>query len=164
MAQAYENDKERPDAAPIGNADDIDTKPVANAELGAPPIPPDAIEVDPLPPGCPPPDATDGPKRLFRLAAGLEPAASDFRTAYERGAYRDENPCQRRSLSCYSDVADADALRRRVRHFKTHHICEGVVPAGEGLHLATPSRNEKSHCSWWPSPGIVREQFFKVVP
>lgn len=164
MAQAYKDGRDWPEAIPVGKTEETGTKPPADAEPTPPPVLSGGAQPAPLPHGCPPPTATDGPKHLFRVVAGLKPAASDFRTAYEQGVFLDGDPCQRLSLSCFTDRTDAAKLMRKVPHFRGYHICEGVIPAGEGLHLATPSRNGESHCSWWPRYGIIREQFFKVVP
>ncbi len=117
----------------------------------------------PLPQGCPPTEAIDGPIHLFRMSEAKKPAASDCLTAYEQGRYINHDPCRRRSLSGYTDRNDAERLRRTVRHFNDHQICEGTVPAGAGLHLSTPSVGGKSHWSWWPSQGIVRHRFFSVT-
>jgi len=123
-----------------------------------------AVDSEALPAGCPPADAFDGPIQLYRLSADKKPAATDCLTPYERGAYPTSDPCLRRSLSSYKDRVDAERVRARVSHFKDHHICEGIVPAGEGVHLATPSTNEKSHHSWWPRKGADRHQHFKAAP
>lgn len=117
---------------------------------------------NPLPPGCTPADAIDGPIRLFRLSATKMPAASDCLSAYENGTFKDADPCRRRSLSSYTDRLDAERLRRRVRHFDNHYVCEGLIPAGAGVHLATPGNHEKSHWSWWPLKGTLRHSFFNV--
>jgi hypothetical protein len=129
----------------------------------APPEAPNILNPEALPPGCPPADAFDGPIQLYRLSADKKPAASDCLTPHDRGAYLTSDPCLRRSLSSYKDRVDAERVRARVTHFKDHHVCKGVVPAGEGVHLATPSTSEKSHHSWWPRKGADRHQHFKAA-
>jgi hypothetical protein len=163
MAEAHENEGDRPKTASNGNARAKRGKPVDD---GAPLAPRPAFSMvnpDVLPSGCPPAGATDGPILLFRLAATKKIAASDCLTPYEAGTFLTADPCRRRSLSSFKDRVDAERLRRRVPHFNAHHVCEGVVPAGAGVHVATPSQHEKSYWSWWPSKGIVRHKFFVVA-
>jgi hypothetical protein len=115
-------------------------------------------------PGCPPASAVDGPMQLFRLCASPVSTAADWQTADEKNTFRNMDPCLRKSLSSYSDRLGVDHVRRRVKHFNNHNICMGIVPPGAGVHMATPSKYEKSHCSWWPSRKIQRHSFFSVVP
>jgi hypothetical protein len=112
---------------------------------------------------CPPLSAKREPIALYRLITLNKPSADDFMTAHERGVYIDFDPCIRCSLSSYRDMADAEKLRKRVPHFRKHAICYGTVPTEAGAHLATPSRNEKSHHSWWPALGIMRHSYFVAV-
>lgn len=115
-------------------------------------------------PLCPPEQAVDGPMRLFRVAANNPLTASDFLTYEEEGRRPNADICLRRALSSYPDRAGADRLRRRVPHFRKHHICDGMVPVGAGKFLHTPSGQERDHWSWWPAPGIARHSFFQVIP
>jgi hypothetical protein len=163
MAKARENEGDRPKAASKGTARAKRSKPADRVALPAPHPALTMVDPDLLPSGCPPADAIDGPILLFRLAATKKLAASDCLTPYEAGTFLKSDPCRRRSLSSFKDRLDAERLRRRVPHFNAHHVCEGVVPAGAGVHLATPSQHEKSHWSWWPSKSIVRHRFFIVA-
>lgn len=165
MADAHNQKGEPPEGDPRQRG--VRSKQAVTANGVGQPLPSQpssAPDRDPLPPGCPPADANDGPVHLFRMSKTKKPAPSDFRTAHESGTYLGSDPCRRRSLSSYTDRRDAESLRRRVRHFNDHQICEGTVPSGAGLHVATPTANEKSHCSWWPPQGIARHSFFSLAP
>ena len=119
-------------------------------------------EAQPLPPGCPPIQACDGPITLFRMSATARPSADDCLTAYEAKKFVSFDGCRRRSLSSYLNKEDAERLRRRVPHFSEHQICKGVVPSGAGVHMSTPSAEGKSHWSWWPQKGVSRHTYFTV--
>src|SRR3954453_265600 len=114
----------------------------------------------PTTPKCPPADAVDGPMKLFRLAASEVPTAADCLTAEECNTFLNKAPCQRKSLSGYSDWKGADQVRRRVKHFNSHHICSGIVPAGGGGHQATPTKHGKADMSWGAAPNSAGHLYF----
>lgn len=116
-----------------------------------------------LPTGCPPMSAVHGPKLVYRLIRSPAPGPENFRTVHEEGKYLSADACRRCSMSVSANIDGVRKLRRKVRYFKDHLICRGVIPSDAGVLEHTPSREDPEHCSWWPAQGVSRHHYFSVV-
>ena len=105
---------------------------------------------EPLPDGCPPPDAQEITQALvvYRLVDGDPPTCDDFKS---QRAQKPNNQfsvpeCQARGLSVFSEVREAEKQLRRPNH-KGKLVCQVTLDRGAGHILKT---GRKSHFTWWP--------------
>lgn len=120
----------------------------------------------PLPPHCPPADATDTEGEFLRFtrsraAIGAVTAAQDWLLPYEDptspGHKQTEN-CQAHALSLLRDEKDIVKARKLVPSFRRRSVAKVVLRPGMGRLKRTPGTMGKSHYSWWPEPvGVVPE-------
>lgn len=105
---------------------------------------------EPLPDGCPPPDAEviTQARVFFRLVDGNPPKDRDFmsqRTQKPLNQFS-VSECQARGLSVFSEVMEAEKQLRRPSH-KGKLVCQVTLDRGAGHILKT---GRKSHFTWWP--------------
>ena len=105
---------------------------------------------EPLPDGCPPPDAQEITQALvvFRLVDGDPPTDDDFRSQRAQKPNNQFNvpECQARGLSVFSKLRDAEKQLRMPNH-NGKLICRATLDRGAGHILKT---GRKSHFTWWP--------------
>lgn len=109
----------------------------------------------PLPAGCPPAGATPRTGTFYRLLDGSD---DDWRLPVELFGVRDEeNPtteCKSHAFSIFSDLGDAQEMRRRVRRFRHHSIgAISIEPLLGVILLDKPDKN--THHCWWPNATFV---------
>lgn len=111
---------------------------------------------EPLPVGCPPPDATSPNKEeYFRLVGTIPPHERDFhsqRMLSPNQSFR-TNECRARSVSLFLSHADC-LMKRKLPTLKHKRIVSIALPPESGVVLKT---GQASHCSWW------RAKHFDVV-
>ncbi|MFM7371364.1 MAG: hypothetical protein ACKO2Z_26940, partial [Sphaerospermopsis kisseleviana] len=108
-----------------------------------------------FPDQCPPSESNTASGEFYRFIkkAHPKPLPEDFLS------WRQENPnkecpsglseCQACGVSVHSCLDDAKNLSRRIPSFKNRKIARGVLNEKLGQIQPTPSRNEKSHHTWW---------------
>lgn len=116
-----------------------------------------------FPKNCPPNDARAYEGLIYVFVKHSPPVYEDFRTAYEKGEHPDGNPCQRRSISCGTNI---DYLHKtEILHpaFRKRKKAIGKIKLDDGLIKQTG--NQTLHHSFWISPE-KRENFnelFEVI-
>lgn len=113
------------------------------------------------PDNCPPAEARDGPQELFRVVRSFPVVAEDFRSAFDRGAYKSACPCRRRGLSCLQTLADARHCSL-VQPYLGKIVVRGTISPEHGKLLETEGR-EPSHTTWWVASGVDPLPLFSLV-
>lgn len=119
---------------------------------------------DYFPECCPPDDARLAEGRVFRLAWSPKLDINDFLS------WRQENPskpvrdeCKACGVSVLGDLADAEALRRRIPGQRSKVIVVGDLVPGFGRIRPTPSHKADSHQSWWVPEGVDPSPRFTAI-
>jgi hypothetical protein len=113
------------------------------------------------PPGCPPADSLVASGVVYRIVKNDPVQDSDFLSQFELGKALNVDECFRRSLSVYTELADAEH-RRRLTPRLGHLIAQATLDASHGKTLHTGGR-KSSHTEWWPCEGIDRKAGFVVL-
>jgi len=112
------------------------------------------IWFEPLPGGCPPPDATEPNNDIFfRLTKAYPPSESDFwsqRKLYPNKPFH-TSECRAMSLSIYSDL-EACLLIRKLNPHKEKKIIQITLPSESGVLKQTGK--DPNHYSWWRKHGF----------
>lgn len=107
---------------------------------------------EPLPKGCPPPEATEirEPRSVFRLVRSDPATSEDFRSHREEKGpgvvFRGVDECRARGLSVYESRESA-AGARRFPHLRGRRVCRVELAAGAGSIRQTGA---PPHYTWWP--------------
>ena len=106
---------------------------------------------EPLPDGCPPPEAEEitGPSTIFRIVWNNPPSDCDFksqRALYPDRIFSNVSECVARGLSVTSDFDDAMRRTKR-RRFRGAIICQLALDSGAGQIQQT---GVPPHHTWWP--------------
>ncbi|RKU24562.1 hypothetical protein C6497_17215 [Candidatus Poribacteria bacterium] len=120
------------------------------------------------PENCPPEEAEPASGTVYRLVRHDPPQAEDFRTFFQ------ENPnffegkptdliCKGHGVSVYTDPEDIKQLKERSKKFKNRHIAKGELNSTLGVIQNTPSRQLKSHHTWWLPIGMEPWLVFKII-
>lgn len=114
---------------------------------------------DTWPSDCPPQDAVDAEGEVFRILDHDPPAAEDFLTSFETGAFPTRPACLRCGLSVHRILADAfhtktkyPKLGRRIAKGMLTKECGKAKQTGQG-----------SHTTWWVYEGVNRASLFSLV-
>ncbi len=122
-----------------------------------------------FPDQCPPSESNTASGEFYRFIkkAHSKPLPEDFLS------WRQENPnkecppggseCQACGVSVHSSLDDAKNLSRRIPRFKNRKIARGVLNEKLGQIKPTPSKNEKSHHTWWIPENSEPEHFFELI-
>ncbi|MFM6040223.1 MAG: hypothetical protein ACKPBB_21005 [Sphaerospermopsis kisseleviana] len=122
-----------------------------------------------FPDQCPPSESNTASGEFYRFIkkAHPKPLPEDFLS------WRQENPnkecpsglseCQACGVSVHSCLDDAKNLSRRIPSFKNRKIARGVLNEKLGQIQPTPSKNEKSHHTWWIPENTAPDQFFELI-
>lgn len=119
------------------------------------------------PDSCPPPEAEPSSGAVFRLVAGSQPTPKDFVSVYAlRPArfkdYEADDLCISMGLSVFDSKEDAERTRQSIAPFRNKSIAVGSID-GSGLMQATPSKDNKTHRTWWRPENDDRWISFEVV-
>jgi hypothetical protein len=123
-----------------------------------------------FPPKCPPSEAKDASREVFRLVYTAPPSVKDFESYAEMRPKEFMGNCEASGLSVFTAKSDALRMVRRVQALAKQGK---PVPAGElvasanlspkdGKLMHTP-RNGNSHHTWWAPDGFDHAAVFKVV-
>ena len=107
-----------------------------------------------LPSDCPPEEAREASNDLvYRFVTTNPPTQQDFLS------WRELNPqlpcpeklteCQARGISVYTSKTDVDRLKRKIPVFRDKILALGNLNSQLGMIQNTPSKNAKSHHTWW---------------
>jgi hypothetical protein len=122
-----------------------------------------------FPDDCPPSqsDIASGEFYRFINKAHETPQPQDFLS------WRQENPnkecptsiseCQACGLSIHSSLDDAKNLSLRISRFKKMKIAKGSLSKELGRIQHTPSKNEKSHHTWWIPENTEPYNVFELI-
>lgn len=117
-----------------------------------------------FPEDCPPDEATDEEKVLFRLCSGTELTENDFLSLYNMNPEKWVNKIQAYGISVLESKEDCDRARRingKLR--KRYPYCaSGKNNAERGRILNTPSNTNPRHFTWWVYEGIKPHTFFEI--
>ncbi|MBF0343945.1 MAG: hypothetical protein HQL06_06910 [Nitrospirae bacterium] len=106
--------------------------------------------IEELPDDCPPEDAIyPQNEKYFRWVDNYPPTERDFfslRKLYPERKLPSE--CQARAVSIFSSFDECLKLRK-FNYFKTRKIISLLLNEECGLVKNTPSKDNKSHTSWW---------------
>jgi hypothetical protein len=117
-----------------------------------------------MPSACPPTEAGPAQLPLYRLVPAGELTDDGFKTTAEEEGCQDGDPCQRHSISTYSDIRRVEKMKERATHWADHSVAVGTPPFEAGVVMRTGGSRSRNHYSWWPRIGIVRHSFFRKIP
>lgn len=113
------------------------------------------------PDDCPPGDADEADREVFRLAKNDPPTPDDFVTHFESGRMQHGPACMRCGLSVFRELHDA--IHQRSLFPKLgDKIARGTLQSSHGKTKLTSGR-QPTHTTWWPYEGIDRCRPFAVV-
>ncbi|QLE57081.1 hypothetical protein [Nostoc sp. TCL26-01] len=122
-----------------------------------------------FPENCPPPESIAALGEFYRLLKKTheKPRPEDFLS------WRQEYPnkecptslseCQACGLSIHSSLSDVRNLSLRIPRFKNTKIAQGKLSEDMGNLKHTPSKNEKSHHTWWITENSKPWEKFNVI-
>ncbi len=114
---------------------------------------------DTWPSDCPPGDALDAEGTVFRIVNHNPPAAEDFVTSFESGAFPSRPACLRCGLSVHRILADA--IHTKTKYPKLGSwIAQGMLTQGCGK---TKQTGQASHTTWWICAGVDRASIFTCI-
>ena len=117
-----------------------------------------------FPDDCPPNEATDEEKELFRLCAGPVPTEEDFLSWYNKNPDKWANFVQAYGLSVFESKEDCDRARRMNANLrKQYPFCAtGNNNSDRGKILHTPNKTNPRHFTWWVYEGVKPHMFFEM--
>lgn len=115
-----------------------------------------------FPIGCPPRDAAELSGNVLYLVRSNPPAAEDFLSAAERGAFPDAPACERAALSCGLTRDYIERLRRSVPRLRAMHVARASLQAHHGKLKQTM---KPGHHSMWLRTAALRAapRLFEVI-
>jgi len=121
------------------------------------------------PVNCPPAEAEPASGTVYRLVNHDPAQEEDFKTPFEENPRRFKYTpnIKNCALSVQTDIQDSEQLKKAmmkmVPRFKNCQIAEGELNPALGLIQHTPSREYRSHHSWWVPIGAEPWVVFKVI-
>lgn len=120
------------------------------------------------PENCPPPGAKPASGKVYRLVDHDPAQEEDFKTPFEENPSRFYNKPKIKNcgLSVYTDIQGIKQLKKAMKmvpRFKNSQIAEGELNPTLGLIQHTPSREYKSHHSWWLPIGAEPWVVFEII-
>jgi hypothetical protein len=116
-----------------------------------------------FPENCPPNDAREYEGLIYVYVKHSPPVYEDFRTVHDKGTYPDKDPCQRRSISCGTNIEYLNKKEILFPATKGWKKAAGKIKLDDGLIKQTTT--DPLHHSFWVSPE-KRENFnelFEVI-
>ena len=117
-----------------------------------------------FPDNCPPDEATDEEKELFRLCSGPELTEDDFLSLYNKDPEKWANNIQAYGLSVLESKEDCDRVRRiNAKLRRLYPFCaSGKNNSDRGKILNTPSNTNPRHFTWWVYEDVKPHTFFDI--
>lgn len=117
---------------------------------------------DYFPAQCPPPEAREDKKKVYRFVKNNPPNWDDFRSQYEISPDKewDKNICLACGVSVWDSYEAASKKKKRSKLFRYDQIAEGTILENTGLILETFAKN---HITWWIAPEVIPEALFAVL-
>lgn len=115
-----------------------------------------------FPKDCPPNDATDEERLLFRMCKGPIPTAEDFLTFFHTNPEKYKDCILAYGLSVFESEEDCQRARKkspRLREQYKYCAC-GTTNKDRGKTLATPTKVNPHHITWWVYEGVEPSTFF----
>ena len=110
-----------------------------------------------FPANCPPSDAIVATGAGYRFVKNSPPTPADFASHAEMKRRFGGDECQACGLSVFRNIEDLNAMRSRVKAFRSQYTAVGDLDTGVVKH--TPA-SAPSHHSWWlPVDTFVHENF-----
>jgi len=89
---------------------------------------------------CPPADANESFEVVYHVVKKPDLADCDFRTAVEANLHHDGDPCQRCSISIFTDLSDVSKFLDFFPYMRRRHLAEGYIPPAAGKIKKLPSQ------------------------
>jgi len=117
---------------------------------------------DYFPKHCPPAEATDEERTLFRLCQSAVPAEDDFISFYLKNPQKYAGQIQAYGLSVFASKEDCEQARRKSPALRNRYkfCASGMNTCDRGKTLATPSKANPAHITWWVYEGVKPHTFF----
>ena len=117
-----------------------------------------------FPPNCPPEDATDEERILFRLCVNSTLSKEDFVSFYQKNPSKYKNEINAYGLSAFSSEQACWAARDKSPNLRAKYsrVAFGKNTPERGKTLDTPSRTSPQHITWWVYEGVEPHTFFEV--
>ena len=118
-----------------------------------------------FPANCPPTSGRPAAGEVYRFVEGAEPEAEDFRSYKELHPEEDFGAaeCKSCGVSVYTAISDLELLARKIPAYRTKPVARGALTADLGVTLPTPSRERRSHVTWWIPLGVEPWKAFRVI-
>ena len=123
---------------------------------------------DYYPENCPPEDAKPASGIVYRLVKQDPVQQEDFIPLITENPKRFENKpnaqiCKGCGISVCKGMQDILKLQRSSGKMRKRQIAEGELSSTLGVIKHTPSRNYKTHHTWWVDPKAKPWHVFKVI-
>lgn len=117
-----------------------------------------------FPDNCPPDEATDEEKLLFRLCTEPTLSEKDFVSFYLKNPGKWKDNIQAYGLSVLESVDDCISARRKNGYLrKKYPFCaSGMNNSDRGRILNTPSDTNPNHYTWWVYENVKPHTFFEM--
>ena len=117
---------------------------------------------DYFPKNCPPDEATDDSIVIYRLCRTAIPTESDFISYYQLNPKKYKGMIQAYGLSVFSSMEDCiKAAKKSPALRDKYKFCScGEDTPERGRTLATPSKTNPAHITWWVYEGVKPHTFF----
>ncbi len=117
-----------------------------------------------FPDNCPPDEATDEEKLLFRLCSEPTLSEKDFIPLFNQDPTRWENNIQAYGLSVLESIDDCIRARKKNGNLrKRYPFCaSGMNNSDRGRILNTPSNANPKHYTWWVYEDVKPHTFFEM--
>lgn len=126
---------------------------------------------DDLPADCPPAEAEEVERVVYRFVKAEPLTVDDFARPIDKPRKTPpaaDEMCEMCALSVFADTADLPVARQFIPGFKKKRVAEGTVTADDGVMQCTPttvagSPMMSSHHDWWVPEGVDPLPKFTVV-
>lgn len=120
---------------------------------------------DYFPPNCPPADAQETNRRVYRFVRTNPPTSSDFKSHKELFPTRNfgDEECKACGLSVYTNLDDARLAQRNIPGMAKRLLAQCDLEIQDGRIKATPAFSGESHHTWWKPPSLAIENRFSIV-
>jgi len=107
------------------------------------------------PTGCPPCDANQEERTIFRCVDSPAAQEDDFASDISANRrYADPDNCMSWGCSVWADEKDVLLALKLFKPFKKKNIVSGDIAEEDGALLNTPSNNQPGHFTYWKADGV----------